>query len=112
MFLLETSWKSFKDLIPDLRKQIGVLKKTSADHLKQLEDQLSSSEVSNLRSAVSNYVADWLQVVIQLIDGSTEGNPSFNGQTLEQENIEYGYFNSIQSQMLLIGWITRISQSM
>jgi hypothetical protein len=36
---------------------------------------------------MSNFVADWLQVVVQLIDGSTEGNPNINGQTLEEEDV-------------------------
>ncbi len=39
---------------------------------------------------MSNYVADWLQVVVQLIDGSTEGNPNINGQTLEEEDAREG----------------------
>jgi len=47
-------------------------------------------DVVKLRSITSNYVADWLQVLVQLIDGSTEGNPALNGQNLEEEDSAFG----------------------
>jgi hypothetical protein len=51
---------------------------------------VSGLDVTKLRSITSNFVADWLQVVVQLIDGSTEGNPGLNGQTVDEEDAQYG----------------------
>jgi hypothetical protein len=38
-FLHEIIWKSFKDCLPELRKQLAQSKKTSTDLLKKLKDQ-------------------------------------------------------------------------
>ena len=53
-------------------------------------------DVTKLRSITSNFVADWLQVLVQLIDGSTEGNPAVNGQTVEEEDTLYGDFSGFK----------------
>jgi len=45
---------------------------------------------SKLRSLASNYVVNFLQVVEQLIEGTSEGNPAVNGQTLEEEKSTQG----------------------
>jgi len=57
--------------------------------LKKLQEQHQGLDSTKLRSQASNYAADWLQIVVNLIDGSTEGNPILNGQTLEEENLDY-----------------------
>eukprot|EP01114_Cavostelium_apophysatum_P004905 TRINITY_DN1536_c0_g1_i1.p1 TRINITY_DN1536_c0_g1~~TRINITY_DN1536_c0_g1_i1.p1 ORF type:complete len:422 (-),score=162.34 TRINITY_DN1536_c0_g1_i1:86-1351(-) len=88
--ILDLTWRSFKECLPELRKQLAFSKKSSSDTLRKIQDQLYGLDVSKLRSITSNYIADWLQIVVQLIDGSTEGNPSVTGQTLEEEDVGFG----------------------
>jgi hypothetical protein len=45
---------------------------------------------SRLRSLANSYVVEFLQVIDQLITGSSEGNPNVNGQTLEEEKAALG----------------------
>jgi len=86
-YILELSWKSLKDMIPELKKQLSSAKKTSSETLKKLQEQLLGLDFGKLRSLISNYVADWLQVIVHLMDGSSEGNAQITGQTEEEENI-------------------------
>jgi hypothetical protein len=58
--------------------------------IKGLELQLATLDSSKLRSIASNYVVNFLQVVERLIAGTSEGNPSVNGQTLEEERNAHG----------------------
>jgi len=59
-------------------------KKISTDALKKTKDQLVGLDIQKLRSLTSNYVADWLQTVSQLIDSEEVMNPTY-GQSLEEE---------------------------
>ncbi len=40
-YLLELTWKSFKDIIPEFRKQLSQLKKSSQDNLQRIQDLYS-----------------------------------------------------------------------
>jgi hypothetical protein len=84
-YSMELTWKSFKENIPELRKSLATAKKSFQDSLNSIQE-LYSIDYYRLRSIMSNYVADWLQVIVQLIDGSSEGIPLLNGQNIEEED--------------------------
>ena len=85
-YTMELTWKSFKENIPELRKSLANAKKSFQDSLNSIQE-LYSIDYYRLRSIMSNYVADWLQVIVQLIDGSSEGIPSITGQNIEEEDV-------------------------
>ena len=43
-----------------------------------------------LRAMTSNFVAAWLSAVTDVVEGSSEGNPQANGQSVADEHMEYG----------------------
>jgi hypothetical protein len=88
--LLETTWKKYQDSIPDLLKQIRALKKERSDHLESVENQLRTLDNRKLRSMSANYVSEFLQLVISLIQGSVEGGGALRGQTFDEEKIFLG----------------------
>jgi hypothetical protein len=88
--ILETTWKKYQDSIPDLLKQIRALKKDRSDHLDGVENQLRTLDSRKLRSMSANYVSEFLQLIISLIQGSVEGGGALKGQTLEDERIFLG----------------------
>ena len=85
--VLEYIWKTYKENIPEIRKTLTNNKKYNVEHLTKIKELYTGLDINKLRSLISNYVADWLQVIVQLIDGSTEGIPSINGQMLQDEDL-------------------------
>ena len=89
-FLLNDTWRQYQGSVPKILKELRVLKKENVEQIKQLEKQLNGLDTSRLRVISSAYVVDFLQTVERLISGTTEGNPSVNGQNLEEEKLSHG----------------------
>jgi len=66
-------------------EKFGIQKQISS-----VEVNLNNVTISKIRSDASSYVVDFLQIVDQLISGTSEGNPAVNGQTLEEEKNAHG----------------------
>jgi len=89
-YVLNLTWKSYQESIPRILKQFRAKKVESERKIKEVEHQQQSLDNHKLRSIASNYVVNFLQVVEKLISGTSEGNPSVNGQTLEEEKSSCG----------------------
>jgi len=89
-YVLNLTWKSYQESIPRILKQFRAKKIESERKIKEVEHQQQSLDNHKLRSIASNYVVNFLQVIEKLISGTSEGNPSVNGQTLEEEKSACG----------------------
>lgn len=96
-YLRELHWRTYKDVLPELKKQITSLRKIANDNLRKIQDQYGALDVFMLRTMASNFMADWIQAIIQLIDGSNEGNLQSNGQTWEEEIANSGNTINIEN---------------
>ena len=83
--IFNLTWKSYQESIPRILKHLRAKKVEAEKKIKEVETQLNGLDSSKLRSIASNYVVNFLQVIERLIAGTSEGNPSVNGQTLEEE---------------------------
>ena len=88
--LLALAWKSYQDAVPAVLKELRVQKSNFASESAALEAELKALDSSKLRSLASNHVVDFLQVLDSLITGTSVGNPSVNGQTLDEEKNAHG----------------------
>jgi len=89
-YVLGLTWKNYQESIPRILKQLRAKRVETERKSKEVDSQLQSLDISKLRSIASNYVVNFLQVVDRLIAGTSEGNPTVNGQTLEEEKLAHG----------------------
>lgn len=94
--VFEIALKKYQDSIPDLLKQVRQLKKARSDNLHFIQQQIRTLDNNKLRSLASNYASDYLQYLVALLQGSLEGNPAINGQTLEEEKAITGFMNMVE----------------
>lgn len=85
----QLSWKSYQNHIPQVLKRLRALKRETGVKLDKLRHLLQSLDSSKLRTTATTYVVHFLQIIEKLIAGTSEGNPSVNGQTLLEEK-NYG----------------------
>ena len=95
--LLELTWKKYQDGIPELLKRLRSFKKKSEETLSGIQVQVKSLESNTLRGNAARYAMHFLQCIEKLLTGTLEGNPSINGQTLEEEKIQDGTTTSLYS---------------
>jgi len=89
-YILNIVWKSYQDNIPRILKHLRSKRTTAESALNDLQKQSGSLDSTMLRSIASNYTVTFLQINEKLISGTSEGNPSVNGQTLEEEKSQQG----------------------
>ncbi|KYQ90260.1 dynamin like protein [Tieghemostelium lacteum] len=89
-YILNIVWKSYQDGIPRILKHLRAKRQTAEKTLNDLQKQTSSLSANLLRSISSNYTVTFLQINEKLLSGTSEGNPSVNGQTLEEEKHQQG----------------------
>ncbi|KAF2077035.1 hypothetical protein CYY_001667 [Polysphondylium violaceum] len=89
-YILNIVWKSYQDNIPRILKHLRSKRATAESALNDLQKQSGSLDSTMLRSIASNYTVTFLQINEKLISGTSEGNPSVNGQTLEEEKSQQG----------------------
>ncbi|KAM9991405.1 hypothetical protein ACTFIZ_004805 [Dictyostelium cf. discoideum] len=89
-YILNIVWKSYQDTIPRILKHLRSKRQTAEATLNELQKQSSSLDSTKLRSIASNYTVTFLQITEKLLSGTSEGNPSANGQTLEEEKSQQG----------------------
>ncbi|PRP78525.1 hypothetical protein PROFUN_13582 [Planoprotostelium fungivorum] len=89
-YVLDYAWRFYEESIPRVLKQLRVKKAETTKQTRQLQAQLAALDTSKLRSLASNYVITFLQTVERLIEGTSEGNPGVNGQTLDEEKFSLG----------------------
>jgi len=86
--VLELTWKKYQDNIPELLKRLRTFKRKSESNLELIQAQLNSLESNTLRGNAARYAMHFLQNIEKLLTGTLEGNPSINGQTLEEEKLQ------------------------
>ncbi|EGC34991.1 hypothetical protein DICPUDRAFT_34090 [Dictyostelium purpureum] len=89
-YILNIVWKSYQDTIPRILKHLRAKRQNAEATLNELQKQYSSLDATKLRSIASNYTVTFLQITEKLLSGTSEGNPSANGQTLEEEKAHQG----------------------
>eukprot|EP01099_Mayorella_cantabrigiensis_P000830 TRINITY_DN1356_c0_g1_i1.p1 TRINITY_DN1356_c0_g1~~TRINITY_DN1356_c0_g1_i1.p1 ORF type:complete len:728 (-),score=209.06 TRINITY_DN1356_c0_g1_i1:108-2291(-) len=89
-YLLHLSWKNYQDNVPKILKRLRQKKASSENALEKIQSQLATLDSLKLRSLASDYVVDFLQIIERLITGTSEGNPTVNGQSLEEEKLQHG----------------------
>ena len=92
-YVTELAHKRYQDSIPDLLKQIRNTKKERNDQLTSIQHHIRTLDKNKLRAIASNYVSDFLQYIVTLLQGSEqslEGIPNNSGFTLDDEKIHYG----------------------
>eukprot|EP01112_Ceratiomyxa_fruticulosa_P007636 TRINITY_DN1984_c0_g3_i2.p1 TRINITY_DN1984_c0_g3~~TRINITY_DN1984_c0_g3_i2.p1 ORF type:complete len:781 (-),score=209.36 TRINITY_DN1984_c0_g3_i2:158-2500(-) len=89
-YLLNLVWRSYQECIPRVLKHLRARRTITEQSLKEVESQLQSLDSSKLRAIASGYAVGFLQVIEQLLEGTSEGNPTVNGQTLEEEKSQQG----------------------
>ncbi|EGG22757.1 dynamin like protein [Cavenderia fasciculata] len=89
-YMLNIVWKSYQDAIPRILKHLRSRCQNAQLTLNELQKQSLSLDSTKLRAVASNYTVTFLQIVEKLLSGTSEGNPSVNGQTLEEEKSQQG----------------------
>eukprot|EP01114_Cavostelium_apophysatum_P002313 TRINITY_DN1204_c0_g1_i2.p1 TRINITY_DN1204_c0_g1~~TRINITY_DN1204_c0_g1_i2.p1 ORF type:complete len:686 (-),score=244.80 TRINITY_DN1204_c0_g1_i2:48-2105(-) len=83
--LMELTYNKYQANIPELLKKLRVMKKKSEESLSHIQQQFKATDNNRLRGAAAKYVMQFLQCIEKLLSGTLEGNPTINGQTLEEE---------------------------
>ncbi|EGC39597.1 hypothetical protein DICPUDRAFT_93566 [Dictyostelium purpureum] len=85
-FINELSWRKYLDNVPEVLKRLNSFRTTSEDQLSQIRQQLDKTNAITLRQIANSYVSiEFIQCIEKLVTRTLEGNPSLNGQTLEEE---------------------------
>eukprot|EP01098_Paradermamoeba_levis_P000552 TRINITY_DN1058_c0_g2_i2.p1 TRINITY_DN1058_c0_g2~~TRINITY_DN1058_c0_g2_i2.p1 ORF type:complete len:382 (+),score=125.15 TRINITY_DN1058_c0_g2_i2:1410-2555(+) len=87
---MHEAWKSCHEGVPRILQTLRSKRTATEQKLAKLREQLTNLDSSKLRALASAYVTDFLKLVGKFIDGTSEGNPSVNGQTLEEEKNDCG----------------------
>jgi len=86
--LLEATFNKYQANIPELLKRLRLMKKKSEESLSHIQSQIKATDNNRLRGSAAKYVMHFLQCVEKLLTGTLEGNPSINGQTIEEEKAQ------------------------
>lgn len=89
-FLNNLIWKQYQEGIPEVLKCMKVKKQETEKFLQAVKNQQQELVASKFREISSNYSVEFLQTIERLIVGTSEGIPSINGQTLEEEKSAQG----------------------
>jgi energy-coupling factor transporter ATP-binding protein EcfA2 len=89
-FLLESAWRHYQGAVPRVLRVLRVRTHEAERSLDTARSRLKELDAARLRSIASSYVVDFLQGVTQLVEGSSEANPSATGQTLAEEHRDSG----------------------
>jgi len=89
-FLYSKIWRSYQDSVPRISKQLKLRRSEMEKKHKDVEGQYENLDSNKLRSIASSHVVNFLNIVEKLISGTSEGNPSVNGQSLEEEKHSHG----------------------
>jgi len=86
-YILDYTWRKLQDNIPELLKRLRSFKKTSEHNLETIKEKISALELQKLRGTSSRYATQFLQSIEKLLNGTLDGNPTINGQTLKEEKM-------------------------
>ncbi len=89
-FCVETAWKAFQADVPVILRTLRSRRTLLSGKIADIRARVDDLNPARLRSVANSYVVEFLQVIDQLITGSSEGNPNVNGQTLEEEKAALG----------------------
>ncbi|KAM9977363.1 hypothetical protein ACTFIR_011225 [Dictyostelium discoideum] len=85
-WISEFTWRKYLDSVPEVLKRLNSFRTTSEDQLYQIRQQLERTNAVTLRQIANSYVSiEFIQCIEKLVTRTLEGNPSLNGQTLEEE---------------------------
>eukprot|EP01097_Dermamoeba_algensis_P005159 TRINITY_DN3281_c0_g1_i1.p1 TRINITY_DN3281_c0_g1~~TRINITY_DN3281_c0_g1_i1.p1 ORF type:complete len:799 (-),score=234.08 TRINITY_DN3281_c0_g1_i1:117-2513(-) len=97
-YLINLAWKSYQDGVPRILHTIRAKKEETDNQHQKIQDQLNSLECPRLRAIASVFVTEFLQLIERLIEGTSEGNPAVNGQTLDEEKNACGDCEWVDAQ--------------
>lgn len=83
--ILDQTWKKYQEFVPEVLKRLRNHKKQAQDNLEKVTSQLEAMQPNQLRASSSSFLSEFLQAIEDLVQGSLEGKPSQNGQTLIEE---------------------------
>ena len=89
-FCIDWTWKAFQRDTPVILRTLRQRRATLESKAASVRTRIDELSPTRLRSVANSYVVEFLQVIDQLITGSSEGNPNVNGQTLEEETAALG----------------------
>ncbi|EFA84098.1 dynamin like protein [Heterostelium album PN500] len=89
-YILNITWKYHQDAVPRILKHLRSKRQSAESSLSDLQKQSASLDSTMLRAVASNYTVTFLQITEKLLAGTSEGNPSVNGQTLDEEKQQQG----------------------
>ncbi|GAM24603.1 hypothetical protein SAMD00019534_077780 [Acytostelium subglobosum LB1] len=78
-------WKYYQSSVPSILKDIQQCIQNTTGLVQTLQDKHSRMDISSLRKEATNSTATLLQTIERLLTGTSEGNPTLNGQTLFEE---------------------------
>jgi Dynamin family len=88
--LLHLTWYRYKALIPKILAQLRAKRAQTKRDIDKVSSELEGLDSSRLRALASKYAVDFLQIIEQLLSGTSEGNVSVHGQTLADEKADHG----------------------
>lgn len=83
-------WKLVQSSIPEVSCSIQDRKKDIQTSVECMKSQLETFHSTKLREIANSYAIEFLQTLDQLIVGTSEGMPTVNGQTLQEEKSSQG----------------------
>ena len=89
-FLVDSTWKAFQADVPVILRTLRSRRTLLTGKIADLRARIEDLTPARLRALANSYVVEFLQVIDQLITGSSEGNPNVNGQTLDEEKQALG----------------------
>jgi hypothetical protein len=89
-FCVDAAWKAFQMDVPVILRTLRTRRALLSGKIAEVRTRVDDLNAARLRSVANSYVVEFLQVIDQLITGSSEGNPNVNGQTLEEEKAALG----------------------
>jgi len=85
-YLMEVCWKRYQDSKPEVLKRLREMKDETAQRAGEVRAQAGRMQSYMLRATAGDYVTAFLLNITKLINGTLEGNPAQNGQTMQEEH--------------------------
>ncbi|KAH3767868.1 dynamin family protein [Pelomyxa schiedti] len=84
-YVLDWTLNKYQDLIPEILKRLRNHKKQAQQNAYKVSAQLEAMQPHQLRANASVFMSEFLQAIEELVQGSIEGRPAQNGETLFEE---------------------------
>lgn len=96
-YIYDSSWSHYQNSIPQLLQQIRLEKTNTDNEMKIIKRQISQLGCLKARVIGNDYVTEFLQILQDLLSGTSEGLAIANGQSGEEEKRSYSSSGSSSS---------------